>query len=377
MISLSTSLCAELMDLSREIHSDPELAYKEERSAARIVSLLRHHGHEVDLGVGGLSTAFIAHAGPAGASVAFLAEYDALAELGHGCGHNLIAISNVGAFLAAADAATDLKVGITVIGTPAEESGGGKVDLLRAGAFKNIVAALSTHPNPEPEWVVGAKSVGAIGKRVTFHGVASHAATAPERGRNALNGVIRVFIGIDGWRQHVRPDVRVHGIITDGGAAMNVVPERAEAAFCLRAADLETLDRLVEQFEQIVAGAALQTGTTFDITEALPLYAPVRPNQVLDNILGEVLDRQGIAPKRGTTVGGSTDLGNVSQVLPVDWLRFPVSSSRISGHSIEMRESSISELAHANALVAAEALAETALVVASDQAVLDALAVRG
>lgn len=363
MNSLEPTLGDDLIALSRAIHADPEPAYQEHRAAERICAFLEAHGHPVERGYGGLATGFRAHAGPPGKAVALLAEYDALPGIGHGCGHNLIAMTNVGAFLAAA-AAKDLAVGVEVIGTPAEEHGGGKIDLLRAGAFDHLVAALSSHPSSQAAWVVSGTGLGVIGKKVVFHGVAAHAGSAPERGRNALNGVIRLFTGIDGWRQMLPSDARIHGVITDGGLVRNVIPARAEAVFGLRAKEPAFLQELIATFERIARGAALQTGTTVEIETDMPLYDPVSADRRIGELLAAELERHGVTPERGTLVTASTDLGNVSQRLPTDWIRFPVTDSPIAGHSDAMREACVSDRAHQNALTCTNALAATAVALA-------------
>ena len=365
MKPVSSSLADELVQLSREIHADPELAYQERRAAARIASVIERHGVPVQMGIGGLETAFRARVGPSGPSIALLAEYDALAGVGHGCGHNLIAMTNVGAFLHAA-AEKDLGMAIELIGTPAEEDGGGKIDLLGAGVFDDVAFALSTHPAAQGSWGVSGTGLGIVGKRVIYRGAASHAGSSPERGRNALNGVIRLFVGIDAWRQHLPKDSRVHGIITHGGDAVNVIPARAEAKFGIRAKDLATLETMVATFTDVAQGAALETGTTVEITDYLPLYAPVAANTKLGDVLADELRRRGIDAERGVLVTASTDLGNVSQRVPTDWVRFPVSERPIAGHSDAMRDASASDLAHRNALLVVEALAAAACRVASD-----------
>ena len=362
---LSSPLANELVQLSREIHADPELAYQERRAAGRIAALLQRHGHEVQMGIGGLETAFRARVGPPGPSVALIAEYDALAGVGHGCGHNLIAMTNVGAFLHAA-AEDDLGMAIELFGTPAEETGGGKIDLLNAGAFTDVAFVLSTHPAAQARWGVSGTGLGIIGKRVVYQGVASHAGSSPERGRNALNGVIRLFVGIDGWRQHLPSESRVHGIITHGGDAVNVVPARAEAKIDLRAKDVATLEDMVATFTDVAQGAALETGTTVQITTYLPMYLPVTANTGLGDVVADELRQRGVDPERGFLVTASTDLGNVSQRIPTDWIRFPVTERPIAGHSDAMREASASDLAHRNALVVVEALGAAAHRVASD-----------
>ncbi len=365
MKPLSSAPADELVRLSREIHADPELAYQERSAAARIATVLERHGHEVQMGIGGLETAFRARAGPPGPAVALLAEYDALAGVGHGCGHNLIAMTNVGAFLQAA-AEGDLAMAIELIGTPAEEDGGGKIDLLGAGVFDDVAFALSTHPAAQARWGVSGTGLGIVGKRVVYRGAAAHAGSSPERGRNALNGVIRLFIGIDAWRQQLPADTRVHGIITHGGDAVNVIPARAEAKFGLRAKDLATLEAMVATFSDVAQGAALETGTVVEITDYLRLYAPVEANMKLGDVVTDELRRRGVEPERGVLVTASTDLGNVSQKVPTDWIRFPVSERPIAGHSDAMRDASASDLAHRNALLVVEALAAAAHRVATD-----------
>jgi len=375
MPRLTTAQTTELASLSRDIHAHPELAYEERHAVAAISAVLERAGHRIERGIGGLETAFRARVGPAdGPAVALLAEYDALPEVGHGCGHNLIAISNVGAYLIAAASAARLEVGVELIGTPAEENGGGKIELLRKGIFDRIVAALSSHPAGQGGWSVSGTGLGVVGKRVTFTGVASHAGSAPEKGRNALNAVIRFFVGIDGWRQQLETDSRVHGYISDGGKAMNVVPARAEAIFGLRAKERGSLDGMVERFGEIAKGAALLTGTKVEIAEYLPYYEPVKANLALGDVITEELRRLGVTPERGVLVTASTDLGNVSSKVPTDWVRFPVSEKPVPGHSDRMRDASISDLAHRNAMITAEALGSAAVGIATDKALRDRIA---
>src|SRR5256885_59580 len=306
MATLTTAQAAGLVSLSRDIHSHPELAYQERHALGAIADFLERAGHHVERGIGGLETAFRARVGPVdGPAVALLAEYDALPDVGHGCGHNLIAISNIGAFLVAAASAARLEVAVELIGTPAEENGGGKIDLLREGVFDRTLAALSSHPSGQREWTVSGTGLGVVGKRVTFTGVASHAGSAPEKGRNALNAVVRFFVGIDGWRPQLDGDARVHGYISDGGKAMNVVPARTEAIFGLRAKERGTFDGMVQRFGEIAKGAALLTGTKVEIAEYLPYYEPVKANMALGDVIAGELERPGLRPARGGLVTAS------------------------------------------------------------------------
>ena len=375
MPSLTTAQVSDLVLLSRDIHSHPELAYQERHALAAIAAFLERAGHSVERSIGGLETAFRTRAGPKdGPAVALLAEYDALPDVGHGCGHNLIAISNVGAYLVAAASASRLEVGVELIGTPAEENGGGKIDLIRKGVFDRVLAALSSHPSGQGGWAVSGTGLGVVGKRVTFTGVAAHAGSAPEKGRNALNAVIRFFVGIDGWRQHLDGDARVHGYISDGGKAMNVVPSRTEAIFGLRAKERETLDGMVERFGDIAKGAALLTGTKVEIAEYLPYYQPVKANLALGDAIAAELERHGVTPVRGVLVTASTDLGNVSTKVPTDWVRFPVSEKPVPGHSEQMRDACVTDLAHRNAMITADVLGATAVRVATDKGLRERIA---
>jgi amidohydrolase len=357
----------DLVVLSRAIHGAPELAYQERQAVAAIAALLGRHGHDVELGLGGLETAFRARVGPKGPAVALLAEYDALPEIGHACGHNLIAMSNVGAFLLAAQRAKDLQIGVELIGTPAEESGGGKIDLVAAGVFTESVAVLSSHPGGRT-WQLGGSSLGIVSKLVRYHGIASHAAYSPEQGRNALSAAIRLFLAVDGWRQHLPADTRVHGIITKGGVASNIIPDLAECDFGLRAASMDTLRDMEKTFARMVEGAAMQTGTRAEVLDKMRLYAPVKPNVKIGDLLVKELEDREIEVERGLLTLASTDFGNVSHVVPADYIGFPVSTTPISGHSHAMREASASDLAHTNAMITAEVLATVAVRIATDPA---------
>ncbi len=283
-------------------------------------------------------------------------------------------MTNIGAFLLATTEPQRLEVAVEIIGTPAEEDGGGKIDLLNAGVFDGVGYALSTHPAAQAAWVVSGTGLGIVGKRVIYRGRPSHAGSSPEKGRNALNGLIRLFTGIDGWRQQLPADSRVHGIIDFGGDAVNVVPARAEGRFGLRARDRSTLEAMVATFTDIAQGAALETGTTVEITDYLPLYLPVTANTKIGDVIAAELRSRGVEAERGTLVTASTDLGNVSHAVPTDWIRFPVSERAIPGHSDEMRDACVTDLAHQNAILTAEALGAAARRIATDGAVRASIA---
>lgn len=308
-----------------------------------------------------MPTAFRTRIGPkSGPSVALLAEYDALPTLGHACGHNLIAITTVGAFLLAAQNASGLQIGIELVGTPAEEGGGGKIKLLEASIFANTVAALSSHASAQARWVVSEGLLGRAAYRVTYHGVAAHATVSPDEGRSALDAVIGLFNGVAMWRQRSPDGAHANGIITAGGEALNIVPPLAEAQFALRARTAAQLDALVRDFGDVARGAALQTGTSVDIVESGPRYDPPLVNPALAGLLADELARRGITPARGAAIPASSDIGNLSQVFPADYIAFPVSAEPIPGHSIQMRDAATSEIAHRNAAVVIDALAGAA-----------------
>ena len=364
----------ELFDLSRDVHAHPELNYQEYYSSNALAGFLEKHNLQVERGIGGIETAFKATI-PGGAgdgpTIAVLAEYDALPEIGHGCGHNLIAMAAMGAALGLKANAADLPGRIEIIGTPAEEGGGGKIRLLEAGVFDGVDATLSSHPfsnrtvipatSPKGEsW-----SLAMVGYRYMFYGRAAHAAAAPEAGINALNAVIHLFTGIDALRQHLRDDVRMHGVITDGGLAPNVVPEFAAANFMLRSRDGQYLsNEVVGKVAAIAEGAAAMTGARLEVEEFYPFYENVQPNVVLAQAMSANIEALGIrldepvAGRAGS--GASTDFGNVSQAMPAFELRYAVSETPVASHTRDMCETAITDYALSNALSVAKALSLTA-----------------
>jgi amidohydrolase len=381
----------ELIAVSRDIHAHPELNYEERHASAVLADLLERHGFAVERAVGGVETAFRATArgrGP-GPTVAFLAEYDALPDIGHGCGHNLIALSNAGAGIGAKAALDDLDGGVQVIGTPAEEGGGGKIRLLEAGVFEGVGVALSSHPASHhtviPTEFEGGWGLAMIGFRYAFHGQAAHAAVAPHEGVNALNAVLRLFSGIDALRQHLRDDVRIHGVITDGGKAPNVVPDFAAANFMLRSRDRAYLADVVEKVRRVGEGAALETGARLEVLPYYPFVTPKgthamyengRPNAVLARLAAAAapIARLRLDPPPAghrTSGGASSDFGNVSQVVPAFALGFAVSATPVPGHSPAMREAAATDLAHERALAVARTLGIVATDLLATPALLD------
>jgi amidohydrolase len=364
----------ELFGIALDIHAHPELNYQEFHAAKLLSDTLEAHDFAVERGIGGVETAFRATleggAGD-GPTVAVLAEYDALPEIGHGCGHNLIAMAGLGAGLGVQANMKNLPGRLVVIGTPAEEGGGGKIKLLEAGVFDGVDICLSSHPSsnrtiiPQDIPMDESWSLAMVGFRYIYHGKAAHAAAAPEEGINALNSLIHLFTGIDALRQHLREDMRIHGIITDGGLAPNVVPEFAAANFMLRCRDRNYLsDVIVGKVLKIAEGAALITGATLEVEPYYPFYENVLPNAVLAENFRANAEAVGMridAPtggRRGS--GASTDFGNVSQVLPSLELRYAVSETPVPSHSRQMTETAITETALSSALNVAKVLSLTA-----------------
>ena len=375
-----------LFDLSKDVHAHPELNYQEFYSSSALAGFLESHDLAVERGIGGVETAFrttIPGGGGEGPTIAVLAEYDALPEIGHGCGHNLIAMAAMGAALGLQANAQDLPGRVVVIGTPAEEGGGGKIRLLEAGVFDGVDATLSSHPFSNRTIIPATAargeswSLAMVGYRYMYHGKAAHAAAYPEAGINALNAVIHLFTGIDALRQHLRDDVRMHGVITDGGTAPNVVPQFAAANFMLRSKDGRYLsDEVVGKVRQVAEGAASMTGARLEVEEFYPFYENVQPNVTLAQAvsanaqaLGFKLDEP--VPGRPGS-GASTDFGNVSKAMPGFELRYSVSESPVPSHTTQMQETAVTGLALSNALLVAKALSLTATDLLRDASLVEA-----
>lgn len=354
-----------LLELSHDLHAHPELAFEEHRSAAAVADLLEDHGHEVERGIGGLDTALRAQAGSGdGPVVALLAEYDALPEIGHGCGHNVIAATAVGAFLAAAEQVGTTGGRVLLLGTPAEEGGGGKEYLAQAGVFDDVDAALMLHPFAVD--VADHPFLGARQVRATFTGLAAHAAAFAFAGRNALDAAVQAYQGMAQLRQHMLPTDRVHGVIREGGAKPNIVPDRAVLEFYVRSAELDTLAVLVEHTVRVMEGAAQQTGTEVQLDwDDRPPYVPTRLNQALSARWATNAARRGrkVLP-RGVvpeTLTGSTDLGNVSVRLPAIHPVMSIADGIVPIHTTAFAEAAVSELADRGVVDGAIGLAQTAL----------------
>jgi amidohydrolase len=269
----------ELVALSRDIHDDPETCFEETRAANRVGEMLDVNGLSVRTGICGLPTALEARSGSGPVSLALCAEYDALPGVGHACGHNLIAAAAVGAAIALAGVPEEVGLTVTVLGTPAEEGGGGKILMLERGAFDGVHAAMMVHPWHEDR--LGTTCLAVDHFEVRYSGREAHASASPERGRNAADALVVAQVGIGLLRQHLRPGDQVHGIVMKGGDAVNVVPKDAVAHFMVRAPSLQDLALLRPRIERCLEAGALATGTELEIRALSPTYSQF----VADNAL--------------------------------------------------------------------------------------------
>ena len=308
----------DLVELSHAIHAEPELAFAEHRSCAKAQALVAERGFEITARAAGLDTAFRADFGSGPLVVGVCAEYDALPEIGHACGHNIIAASAVGTALALAEVADDLGLRVALVGTPAEEAGGGKALLLRAGTFDDVAVAVMAHPGPTD--IAAARSLALSEVVVDYRGKESHAAVAPYLGVNAADAVTVAQVAIGVLRQQLAPGQLVHGIVTNGGQAVNVIPGRATLQYAMRAVESDSLRQLEGRMFACFAAGALAAGCEYEIDNPAPAYAELKPDRWLADVCREEMRRLGrepVAPEFEAGLPmGSTDMGNVTQLLP-------------------------------------------------------------
>ena len=363
-----TELNSELLDLSHWIHAHPETAWQEFESSARVANVLRNHGFDVVEQVSGLPTAFRAEFGSGDFTIALCAEYDALPGLGHACGHNIIASSSVGAALALAGVADELKIKVVVLGTPAEEGGGGKIVMLERGAFDGIDIAALVHPGPVD--VAFAEPFAVRHIAVKYSGKASHAAAYPEQGINAADAFTIAQVAIGLLRQQLPSTVRVHGVMTRGGEAPNAIPEITEGRWYIRATSTklmeETFDRIAKCFE----AGALATGCTLEIHDESAPYSEFTNHPNLNEIyksnaqaIGRVFDDSDPRIKMNRA---STDLGNISKVIASIHPYIGVNSGAAVNHQREFAAACITKDADQAVTDAATAMAMTLAQIAAD-----------
>jgi amidohydrolase len=353
------ALRQELIQLSLRIHDNPELSFQETRASSWLIDFLRDNGFRVRRNFVGLPTAFEATYGHGSPRIAFLAEYDALPQMGHGCGHNVIAASAVGAGVASKLAVDQVGGTIVVFGTPGEEVFGGKIDMVEARVFDGIDAAMMVHPNTRN--TVTMETLACTSLDVEFIGKAAHAAAQPYEGVNALEALILGFNSVNALRQHIRGEARIHGIITDGGQAPNIVPARSAGRFLIRALDKGYLDELKEKVLSCFRAGSVATGAKLIHHWGERSYLPMKVNVALAELFNanlRSLGRQVEAPDPRFGFG-STDMGNVSQVVPSIHPTIAIASSEVVIHTPEFAEAAASEAGHEGILDAAKAMATT------------------
>lgn len=348
-----------LAEISEYIYHNPELGNQEFKAVEILTSFLEEHHFTVEREFLNIKTAFRAtfDSKKEGPTIGYLCEYDALPEIGHGCGHNMIGPMSAGAGILLSKILDEVGGRIIVYGTPAEETDGAKVILAENGVFDELDVAMMAHPASET--IRSGDTIALYPLQFTYKGKTAHAAASPHEGINALNSVIQLFNGIDALRQHVTPDVRMHGIITSGGVAANIVPDEAVAQFYFRAATKETLEDVVEKVKKIAEGAALMTGATLSMERYELPYDNLVTNENLSEAFNENLRMLGITEIKEKKSAGSSDIGNVSHITPTIHPYIGISDCHITGHSRELADATITPLGHERLLVGTLALAYT------------------
>ena len=349
-----------LLDASHRIHAHPELGYEEHHAHEVLTELLDGSALDVERKAFGFDTAFAARAGREGPRIAVMCEYDALPGIGHACGHNIIGTAGAGAGLAAAALADELGGRVLVLGTPAEEGGGGKVFMAERGALDGVDAALMVHPAGLDLATMDAIAIQRL--RVTYHGREAHAAAAPEKGRNALDAAVLGYMNVAALRQHIRPDERVHGIFTEAGEAPNVVPQRTAALWYVRSRSLDGLEVLKDRVLACLRAGADAAGCTMDHEWVDPAYADMVDNVPLVDLYRANAARTGreVPPLgEGGQVVGSTDMGNVSHLVPAIHPMVAVSPATVSIHTADFASYAAGPEGDRAVLDAAKAMAST------------------
>jgi amidohydrolase len=365
------ALADRLENLSRQIHDNPELGYQEVKASGWLAEFLGAHGFKVERGVGGVDTAFRATLETGdGPTIAIMCEYDALPVIGHACGHNVIAASGAGAGAALAAVKDKLPRGrVLVIGTPAEEGGGGKVKLLKAGVFGGVDAAMMIHG--WDRWIGHQDLLGIVRVGFEFTGKAAHASADPWEGVNALDAVIQTFNNVSMLRQQIRPDARIHGIVTNGGAAPNIIPELASAMFYVRAARLDDMWALHKRVIACAEGAAKASGCSLKVVDYENAYEPMKRNAALLDAFRANLEALGVSesPEIRDRLG-SSDVGNVSQALPTIQPLVKIAPDGTPIHSRAFEAAAVTAIAREGLKGAAKAMAMTTYDLLADPALV-------
>ena len=352
----------EILDLSHRIHANPEPAFEEHQASAWVAEVIGRHGFAVEYPVGSLATAvrgrLTGGLGSDGPRIGILAEYDALPGLGHGCGHNTMASSGVGAAIALAAVRDAFAGEIVFLGTPAEERGSGKEIMIRDGLFEGLDAALLYHPCDRNH--VETAPLASEDVTVTFMGLQSHAAANPWDGKNALDAMIALFVSVGLWRQQLQPHARVHGIIQEGGTAANIIPDRSRAWFMLRSADQPYYEEMKARFRAMCEAAAIACGVTVEV-EFSGGATTMKHNATIAARWVANAEAYGFPDEGMDESSGSTDMGNVSWVVPAIHPELSITDKPTPGHSIEFRDAAARPRADRTVLLAATLVAQTAV----------------
>jgi amidohydrolase len=355
-----------LRTLSHTIHAHPELAFEEERSACWVAEALADGGFDVEAGVCALPTAFVASTGTGPLVIAICAEYDALPGIGHACGHNVIAAAAVGAGIALASLADDLGITVKVMGTPAEEGGGGKILMLERGAFAGVHAAMMVHPAPVEADRMHCLAVAHLG--ISYTGKAAHASGYPEKGINAADALTVAQVGIGLLRQHLHPGDQVHGIVTHGGDAPNVIPAQTSAHYLVRSPTLDSLAAVEPRIRRCFEAGALASGASMEIVALSPPYSELRTDEAMASAWRANANELGrsFPPPDQQMKGGSTDMGNVSLAIPSIHPMLGIDSLPAVNHQPEFAAACITPTADRALRDGAVGMAWTALDLAND-----------
>ncbi len=371
--SITHKILEDLKRLNEYIYHNPELGNEEFKSSKAHIEILRKYGFQVEEEYLGIKTAFKAYyeSKKQGPTICYLSEYDALPGIGHGCGHNLLGTTNTGAGIVLKHLLDEIGGKVIVLGTPAEETNGAKVIMVEKEAFEGIDVAMLAHP--ASIYTKSGTSLAMEAIQFTFKGKASHAASDPDKGINALDAVIMTFNSINALREHILSTSRIHGIITEGGKAANIVPDLAIAQFYVRTATKAYLQELTERVKNCARGAALATGTTLEISNYEIGYDDLVTNETLSEIFSQNLRSQGIEnPNNLKQSFGSIDKGNVSHVCPVIHPYFGIyGDESIVAHTEEFRDATLTDKAYENMIITINALVNTGVQIIKDKELLE------
>lgn len=361
----------ELKELNEFLYNNPELGLKEFKAKEKYCEFLKKYDFQVETNICNIETAFIGKysSNKVGMKIAFLAEYDALPDIGHGCGHNILGVTSLGAAIILKEYVDTYGGEILLIGTPAEETNGAKVDMAQQGVFDNVDIAMIVHPTSGNMHYKSTTSQAMEALQFAFKGKTAHAAGAPHEGINALDGVITFFNAVNAFRQQMPITDRVHGVISNGGEAANIIPDLAVANFYVRSKTKKTLAELKEKIVNCAKGAAQATGTELEITNYEKGFLNLNTNPILMDLYAESLKELGINEMKLASGKGSTDAGDVSYVCPIIHPSFPL-YQEVTGHSKKLADSTIEEKAYKGMEEAIIALSLTSIKVMQNPEVL-------